>query len=652
MFLVIGDLLAVGGAQLACFSVRYYTPLLPPAGAPVYPVVLFLGLSLASAVLTLAAFGAYRLPRRFRLYTTSATLLRAMSVYLPLVVLSVYLLWLGTPDSENPFLYSRFVVGAGWLLMFCLLLAWRLAAGSLQRACFARGWGRLRVVVVGDTLPATALAGALHCQSWLGVEVVGLLGTSSDPALPFPVLGPASELPRIVVQHNVDVVWLAYTEEHCERLPELVLGTPIQPATWAMRSVDLARCLHVLSAQCPDKEGEVAAQLTTRIAHDLDPLAGPRVTFVGSRGIPATYGGVERYVEELSTRLVARGYQVSVYCRPHYTSHRGNYQGVELRRLPCINTKHLEAISHTLLATLHLLLREDEIVHYQALGPSLLAWLPRLFGRKTVVTVQGLDWQRPKWGPLARTVLKVGELASAHFPHHTVVVSRSLQRHYRERRGKSPVYIPNGANVVQPRPACEIHTLGLHAGGYLLTVGRLVPEKGVHTLIGTYRQVETDKPLVIVGGSSHSEAYVRALHRMAEGAPILFTGYAYGRVLEELYSNAYLFLSASTVEGLPISLLEAMGFGLCPLVSDLPSHLEVLRGLGHTFRTGDEKDLATQLQALLDQPHLTAQDAAALRQRAARAYKWEWVADATQRVYQAPDLQAREVLEAQQGMSA
>jgi glycosyltransferase involved in cell wall biosynthesis len=532
--------------------------------------------------------------------------------------------------------------------MFILVLAWRLAVGYLQRALFLWDRGVYRTIIVGTESHAHALATALQKQRWMGHKVLGLVECPADidasdaprQTSTFPILGKAAELSKIAAQFNADVIWLTLPGATSPKILNFVLATPDLPVKWAMARSEAERLFQaILSApqlvglySCT--EDELATQLTQRLDRYLEPLAGPRITFVGSRGIPATYGGVERYVEELGIRLAQHGYQVSVYCRPHYTSRRGNYRGIELRYLPCTNTKHLEAISHTLLATLHLLFCEDEIVHYQALGPSLLAWLPRLLGRKTIVTVQGLDWQRSKWGPIAQTVLKVGEWASVYLPHQTIVVSQDLKEYFQDRYKKKVTYVPNGVNIAQQRSAREIYKLGLEEGNYVLAVGRLVPEKGYHTLIRAFRQVQTDKRLVITGGSSHSQAYVASLHAMAKDAPILFTGYIYERALEELYSNAYLFLSASETEGLPITLLEALSFGACPLVSDIPPHVEVLGGLGYTFRTGDEKDLAVKLQALLDAPQAVARAGDALRQRAVTVYSWESVTNATEAIYQ------------------
>lgn len=637
--LALGDVLAVVVAYSVCFWVRYGTPLFSPATVSLYRFVLLQGLSAATVAGMLTLSGGYRLPQRFRLHTASATLLRAMLGHVIVITLALFLLRLGTWSSTRPFLYSRLVVGAGWVMMFVLLLGWRLALGRLQRACFDRGWSVRRAVVVGVGPHAQRLAAALDRQRWIGDRVLGWVGAYAGETPEIPDLGDAADLPAILARQNVDVIWLAWTGEQHSTLLELVCAASGLSVKWAMARDDFDRFLQAVSSNVLPASltswmvDDLVAELDRRVEHHVEPLAGPHVTFVGSRGIPATYGGVERYVEEVSTRLARRGYRVSVYCRPHYTNRRGNYCGVELRRLPCIPTKHLEAISHTFLATWHVLFCEDEIVHYQAQGPALLIWLPRLFGRKTVVTVQGLDWQRSKWGRLARAVLKAGEWASAHLPDRTIVVSQDLEQHYREQYGITAMCIPNGVNDTTRKAAREIQRWGLEPGRYILSVGRLVPEKGYDMLLRAFGRVKTDKMLVVVGGSSYTDAYVAGLRNSVTQNSVVFTGYVYGTVLDELFSNAYLFVSASEVEGLPIALLEAMSFGVCVLASDIPPHQEMLGGLGYTFRAQDEQGLAASLQTLLEQPNLVKEAGEKLRRRVLDTYNWERIVDATEILY-------------------
>jgi len=213
-------------------------------------------------------------------------------------------------------------------------------------------------------------------------------------------------------------------------------------------------------------------------------------------------------------------------------------------------------------------------------------------------------------------------------------VSRALETHYRDHYHGHPVYAPNGVNDAVRRPADAIRAWGLRPGSFILSVGRLVPEKSLELLIRAFGRVPTDKRLVIAGGESHSQDYVDGLHAMSTDPRVVFTGYVYGTVFEELLSNAYLFVTASEVEGLPLTLLEAMSYGLCVLASDIPPHLEALDGLGHVFRRGDEGDLAARLQALADDPDGVTAMSGQLQARVRDRYAWEPVAATMAHVYE------------------
>ncbi|MCW3019682.1 MAG: glycosyl transferase family 1, partial [Solirubrobacterales bacterium] len=362
-----------------------------------------------------------------------------------------------------------------------------------------------------------------------------------------------------------------------------------------------------------------------------------RIAMLGTRGIPASYGGVERSVDELSARLAQRGHSVTVYCRNQYCETRQpTYRGVNLKYLPALNTKHLEAISHTALATVDALAHRFDIVHYHGTGPSLLAFLPRLLGRPVVVTVQGLDYERAKWDRVASQVLRAGAWSSAHTANRTIVVSRTLERHFHRQYATSPTYIPNGVEL--PVDMTRVPPFGLESDGYLLFLGRLVPEKGVRLLIRAYRGLETDVPLVIAGPSSHSDEYVAELNREAAGdARVRFVGAVYGETKDALLANALAFCQPSDLEGLPIALLEAMSHGCVPVVSDLPEHLEVVRGhgtdVGLVFRCGDVASLRAALSVVLAQRELKARDEAAARAIVAKHYSWDDIARDVEAVY-------------------
>lgn len=359
-----------------------------------------------------------------------------------------------------------------------------------------------------------------------------------------------------------------------------------------------------------------------------------RIAMIGQKGIPATYGGIERHVEEIAVRLVERGHEVDVFSRFYYSHQRGLYRGVRIRRLPSWNTKHLDAISHCALSTLEALFRRYDVVHYHALGPSVFARVPRFFGRKTVVTVHGLDWERGKWGRAASWFLRSCETPAIRFPDRTIVVSKSLREYFRKKHGAETVMIPNGANPGVFRPINKLKRYGLDRERYILFVGRLVPEKGCHHLLEAFCQLDTDARLVLAGGSSFSDGYVDTLMKI-RGADerVVMLGYVYGDVLDELWSNAYFVVQPSVLEGLSISLIEAISHGKCVLASDIPENLEVVEDCAVTFQTRDVNDLRGKMRHLLDQPEMVADVAERCRRHAERHYSWNRIVEATEAVY-------------------
>ena len=216
------------------------------------------------------------------------------------------------------------------------------------------------------------------------------------------------------------------------------------------------------------------------------------MAFIGGRGVISKYSGIETYYEEVGKRLVEMGHEVTVYCRNYFTPALAEHNGMRLVRLPTIRSKHLETVIHTLLSTAHALTQRYDVVHYHALGPALFSFLPRLLGERTAVTVQGLDWQRKKWGRVASAVLRLGERASVRFPNGTMVVSQALQRRYREIHGIEAFYVPNGGVLRDRSEPRKILEWGLDPGKYVLFLGRFSPEKGCHLLVEAFEQIETD----------------------------------------------------------------------------------------------------------------------------------------------------------------
>lgn len=370
-----------------------------------------------------------------------------------------------------------------------------------------------------------------------------------------------------------------------------------------------------------------------------------KIAMIGQKGIPAVYGGVERHVEELSTRLSGLGHEVTVYTRPYYTSRlRTNYQGVRLVSLRSWHTKHLDAITHTLFATWHAMREHVDVYHYHGVGPSLVAWIPRVFRPKArvVSTFHSPDRLHQKWGMLARAMLTLGERASIQFAHETITVSKSLSVYCQERYGKTTTYIPNGVPQMRTeKPSMIGSAFGLQGDDYVLVVTRLVPHKGVHYLIKAFEQLKTSKKLVIVGDSAFTDAYVQNLHKMS-GSQVIFTGWQSGHMLNELFSNASIYVQPSESEGLPISVLEAAAYGLPIVASNIPSNMEIVGQCGLSFTKGDIASLSETVQTLLDDQELQIELGKKARKLVQQEYAWESITEHTSRLYHrlcSPDIQ-------------
>ena len=366
------------------------------------------------------------------------------------------------------------------------------------------------------------------------------------------------------------------------------------------------------------------------------PRRGVRVAFIGGRGLVSKYSGIESYYEQAGHELARLGHEVTVYCRSYFTPPVSTHNGMRVRRLPTIRSKHLETVVHTLLSTADAMTSDYDVVHYHCLGPALFSFLPRLAGKKTVVTVQGLDWQRGKWGRLAARVLRWGEAAAVSLPHATMVVSRTLQQYYRQHYNRDTIYIPNGAKLAPPRVPRKLIEWDLLADNYVLFLGRFSPEKNCHLLIEAFEHLQTEMKLVLAGGSSggssHSDAYARSLRRHESGQ-IRFLPWVSGTDLEELLSNAALFVLPSEIEGLSLALLDAMAAGVCALTSDIPENREVAEDAGFTFRHGDQADLERMLNLLIHNPELRRQSAARERERIKSQYLWPEIARSIEKAY-------------------
>jgi glycosyltransferase involved in cell wall biosynthesis len=355
------------------------------------------------------------------------------------------------------------------------------------------------------------------------------------------------------------------------------------------------------------------------------PVAPLRVAFIGGRGMVSKYSGIETYYEEVGKRLVEMGHDVTVYCRSYFTPALPKHEGMRLVRLPTFRSKHLETFVHTWLSTVHVMFSGCDVVHYHAQGPALFSFFPRLVGKKTVVTVQGQDWQRKKWGRFASVALRLGEFASARLPNRTMVVSRALQRHYQTTYGVQTTYIPNGSVVRRRVAPSQMREWHLEPDKYVLFLGRFSPEKNCHLLIEAYEKLDTSAKLVLAGGSSHTNAYVDEL-RKHQSEQIVFLDWVHGLALDELLTNAALFVLPSDLEGLSLALLDAMGAAVCVLTSDIPENREVIEGTGFTFQPGDATDLARMLLFLLSDAPARAAAGRNGQARVREHYLWPGIA--------------------------
>lgn len=368
-----------------------------------------------------------------------------------------------------------------------------------------------------------------------------------------------------------------------------------------------------------------------------------RVAFIGQKGIPAVSGGVEKHVEKLATHLAARGQEVFVYVRDHYTDPAlTEFQGVTLIHIPSIRTKHLDALSHSLFATLHALFQPYDVIHYQSIGPSVWSIIPRLLkpSAKVVATFHSRDYFHRKWGWFAQLCLRAAEYATCTVPKKTIVSTGTYVEYVRRTYGRDAVFIPNGAAVAFEPDTAALNRWSLRPRRYILVVSRLVAHKGIHYLIKAFKELEDTNrlpnnfKLVIVGAHANTEEYERYLKVISEGrGNIVFAGEQSGQAMETLYSHGFLFVQPSEEEGLPLALLEAMGHGLFPIVSDIPSMREAVAETGAHFIPKDVEGLKRELAYYLSRPSEVERLGCLARERIRERYGWEAITGRTVQVY-------------------
>jgi glycosyltransferase involved in cell wall biosynthesis len=369
-------------------------------------------------------------------------------------------------------------------------------------------------------------------------------------------------------------------------------------------------------------------------------VSGLRIAQAGIRGVPANYGGSETAVEEVGRRLAAEGVRVVVYCRSHKSPTKDReYRGMRRIVLPSIPTFQLDTVSHSLLVTLHLRLRNTaDVIHYHGMGNALC--LPLLLGsrKKAVITIDGPDWERPKWGPLARRALRLSARLAVRWADHLIIDNRPSVEYFRREfdvRENKFTYVPYGADTEPPAETDELTRLGLEPRGYLLFVGALVADKGPDVLIDAYRRVGGELPLVVVGDSPFAPEFRQRLREAAAADPrVRMLGYVYGDAYRQLVANAYAYVHPPRNEGTSPALLQAMGYGNCVVSSDIVEAVEVAGDAAITFVSGDPADLARQLERVLADPELADRYRRLALERVRAEYSWDDVAARHRAVYE------------------
>ena len=365
---------------------------------------------------------------------------------------------------------------------------------------------------------------------------------------------------------------------------------------------------------------------------------------LGHKRIPSREGGIEIVVEELSTRMAQMGHTVTCYNRSGHhiggkefdTNYQKEYKGVKLKKALTVDKKGLAAMTSSFFATIGVAFGKYDVAHYPAEGPCAMMWLAKLFGKRCVATIHGLDHQRAKWGRFAKAYIMLGEKCAVKCADEIIVLSENVQNYFADTYGRKTVFIPNAVNPATNIP-CQLITknYGLEKDGYILFLGRIVPEKGITYLIDAYKQINTAKKLVIAGGASDSAEFFEELKQRAkDDERIIFTGFVQGQILEELYSNAYIYALPSDLEGMPLSLLEAMSYSNCCVVSDIPECVQVVEDKAVIFKKGNTNDLAEKLQYLCHNPQIVDTYKQNSATYITNRYNWDDVVNKTLNLYQ------------------
>ena len=350
-----------------------------------------------------------------------------------------------------------------------------------------------------------------------------------------------------------------------------------------------------------------------------------KIAILGTRGIPGNYGGFETFAEQLGTRLVARGHEVTVYGRQHYaTSRERTYRGVKLVVLPTIRHKYFDTVVHSFLSVLHAIPRRYDVILICNAANSIFAFLPRLVGTPTLVNVDGLERKRKKWNWVGRSYYQLSEWLSTFLPTEIVTDAQVIQNYYETRYGKRSAMIAYGAEVARRAAPAHLEKYGLEPNRYILYVSRLEPENNAHMVIDAYQRVATDFPLVVVGGAPYAKEYIAQLKRTRDSR-VKFLGFVFGEDYRALQQNAYCYIHATEVGGTHPALIEAMGAGNCALTLATPENLEVIGDAGIVYSSAEE--LVEKLQRVVSDPKIISEYRARAMSRVIQHYNWEQITD-------------------------
>lgn len=368
-----------------------------------------------------------------------------------------------------------------------------------------------------------------------------------------------------------------------------------------------------------------------------------KIAMLGHKRIPSREGGVEIVVEELSTRMAKLGNDVTCFNRKgHHVSGKEfdasdlkEYKGVHVKSVLTIDAKGLSAMTSSFFAAVKAAFGKYDVVHFHAEGPCAMLWLPKMFGKRCIATIHGLDHQRAKWGKFASAYIMLGEKMAVKYADEIIVLSQGVKDYFKETYGRETKFIPNGVNKPTVAKADLIESkFGLNKDEYILFLGRIVPEKGIRYLIEAFKEVKTDKKLVIAGGSSDTNEFMDEIKELSKDDDrIIFTGFVQGQLLDELYSNAYVYTLPSDLEGMPLSLLEAMSYGNCCLVSDIAECADVVEDKAVIFKKSNVPDLKDKLQLLCDDEELVKKYKSGTADYICNKYNWDDVVEKTLELY-------------------